>query len=119
MHKNQHQAQPYAKWWVNDFKLDIPEFQGCMQLEEFLLKEKENIKFPQKEVCRKMAKMVPNNFKLHAQWEARWPSLSLIQGVLRICSLGGSSSEVGASNQEASYSLLVGTACERKRANGF
>jgi hypothetical protein len=29
-------AQAYANQWESDFKLDIPKFQGGLQLEEFL-----------------------------------------------------------------------------------
>jgi hypothetical protein len=43
---------------VSRFKLDTPEFQGCLQHKEFKVIEK-NIKFSQKEVPRKMAKNVP------------------------------------------------------------
>jgi hypothetical protein len=61
---------------------------------------RKNRKFSQKEVPRKMAKVVPkegaeikhqclntwevcaDNFDVHASWEARWPNLSSIQGVV-------------------------------------
>jgi hypothetical protein len=35
-HRRQHHVQAYATWWVDGFKLDIPEFQGDIQLEEFM-----------------------------------------------------------------------------------
>jgi hypothetical protein len=43
---------------VSRFKLDTPEFQGCMQPKEFKIIEK-NRKFSQKEVPRKMVEKVP------------------------------------------------------------
>jgi hypothetical protein len=35
-HGHQHRAQAHANQWGNRFKLNIPEFQGDLQLEEFL-----------------------------------------------------------------------------------
>jgi hypothetical protein len=34
-HRRQHYVQAHATQWVNGFKLNIPKFQGCLQLEEF------------------------------------------------------------------------------------
>jgi hypothetical protein len=51
-------VQAHAIRWVSRFKLDIPEFQSCLQPKEFMVAEK-NIKFPQKEVPRKMVEKVP------------------------------------------------------------
>jgi hypothetical protein len=36
MHKRQHHAQAHANQWGNGFKLNILEFQGDLQVEEFL-----------------------------------------------------------------------------------
>jgi hypothetical protein len=57
-HGCQHHAQAHATWWVDGFRLDTPEFQSCLQPKEFMVAEK-NKKIPQKEVPRKMTKMVP------------------------------------------------------------
>ena len=35
-HRRQHRAQAHANQWGNGFKLNIPEFQGDLQPEEFL-----------------------------------------------------------------------------------
>jgi hypothetical protein len=35
-----HHSQVQANRWVNEFKLNIPEFQDCLQPEEFLVTEK-------------------------------------------------------------------------------
>ena len=50
----QHLAQAHANWWVSRFKLDIPEFQGCLWPKEYMVIEK-NRKFPQKKVSKKIA----------------------------------------------------------------
>jgi hypothetical protein len=39
-HRRQHRAQAHANQWENKFKLNIPEFQGWLQPEEFLVIEK-------------------------------------------------------------------------------
>jgi hypothetical protein len=57
-HGRQHHAQAHATRWVDGFRLDTPEFQSCLQPKEFMVAEK-NKKIPQKEVPRKMTKMVP------------------------------------------------------------
>ena len=36
MYGRQHHAQAHATWWMDRFKLDIPKFQGNLQLEEFM-----------------------------------------------------------------------------------
>jgi hypothetical protein len=41
-HGRQHHAQAHAYRRVSRFKLDIPEFQGCFQPKEFLVKKKKN-----------------------------------------------------------------------------
>jgi hypothetical protein len=51
-------VQAHANRRVSRFKLDTPEFQSCLQPKEFMVAEK-NIKFPQKEVPRKMVEKVP------------------------------------------------------------
>jgi hypothetical protein len=100
VHKHQSLVQAQANRWESGFKLDTSEFQSCVQPKEFLVAEK-NKNIPQKEVPRKMAKMVPkegaeikhqsmsqyvevcaNNFNIHDSWEPRWASLSSIQGVV-------------------------------------
>ena len=40
MQDHQPPAQVHATHWENRFELDIPEFQGCLQPEEFLVAEK-------------------------------------------------------------------------------
>jgi hypothetical protein len=47
MHGHQHLAQAHANWCVSRFELNIPEFQGDPQPEEFVVTEKIK-KFPQK-----------------------------------------------------------------------
>ena len=49
-------AQAHATWWVNWFKLNIPEFQGCLQPKEFLVTEKSE-KINKKNVLREAAKI--------------------------------------------------------------
>ena len=39
-HRRQHRVQAHANQWENRFKLNIPEFQGWLQPEEFLVTEK-------------------------------------------------------------------------------
>jgi hypothetical protein len=39
-HRRQHHVQAHAHRRVNWFELDKPEFQGCLQPEEFLVTEK-------------------------------------------------------------------------------
>jgi hypothetical protein len=39
-HERQHHVQVHANRWVNRVKLDIPEFQVCLQTKEFLVTEK-------------------------------------------------------------------------------
>jgi hypothetical protein len=36
-HERQHHVQVHANRWVNWVKLDIPEFQVCLQTKEFLV----------------------------------------------------------------------------------
>jgi hypothetical protein len=40
VHRRQPLVQAQANRWESGFKLDIPEFQGCFQLEELLVTEK-------------------------------------------------------------------------------
>ena len=58
MHGRKHHAQAHATRCVDRFRLDTPEFQSCLQPKEFMVAEK-NKKRTQKEVPRKMVKMVP------------------------------------------------------------
>jgi hypothetical protein len=60
VHRHQPLVQAQANWWESDFKLDTPEFQSCVQPKEFMVVEK-NKNIPQKEIPRKMAKMVPKH----------------------------------------------------------
>jgi hypothetical protein len=39
-HERQHHVQVHANRWVNWVKLDIPEFQVCLQTKEFLVTKK-------------------------------------------------------------------------------
>jgi hypothetical protein len=36
IHGRQHLAQAHVAWWVDGIELDIPEFQGDLQLEKFM-----------------------------------------------------------------------------------
>jgi hypothetical protein len=53
-HRSLTQAQ--ATWWENGFKLEILEFQGCLQPEEFLVTEKIE-KIDKKKVHREAAEI--------------------------------------------------------------
>jgi hypothetical protein len=56
MHGRQHHAQAHAHRRVSRFKLDIPEFQGCFQPEEFIVTKKIE-KINKKKVPRKAAEI--------------------------------------------------------------
>jgi hypothetical protein len=58
VHRHQPLVQAQANRWESGFKLNTPEFQSCVQPKEFMVAKK-NKKIPQKEVPRKVAKMVP------------------------------------------------------------
>ena len=59
-HEHQHHAQVHAHQRVNRFKLDKPEFQGCLQPKGFLVTQKIKLKkIPRKEASRKMAEVLP------------------------------------------------------------
>jgi hypothetical protein len=58
VHMHQPLVQAQANRQEFGFKLDTPKFQSCVQPKEFMVAEK-NKNIPQKEVPRKMAKMVP------------------------------------------------------------
>jgi hypothetical protein len=56
----QHLAQAHANQRVSRFKLDTPEFQSCLQLNEFMVAKKIYIyKISTKKVPRKMVEKVP------------------------------------------------------------
>jgi hypothetical protein len=55
-HRHQHRVQAHANQWENEFKLNIPEFQGCLQPEEFLVTKKIE-KINKKMVLREAAKI--------------------------------------------------------------
>jgi Ca2+-binding EF-hand superfamily protein len=59
VHRHQPLVQAQANRWESGFKLDTPKFQSCVQPKEFMVAKIKNKKIPQKEVPRKMAKMVP------------------------------------------------------------
>jgi ribosomal protein S15P/S13E len=56
MHRHQHRAQAHANQWENGFKLNIPEFQGWLQPEEFLV-TKEIEKINKNNVLREAAEI--------------------------------------------------------------
>jgi hypothetical protein len=58
VHNHQPLVQAQANRWESGFKLNTPEVQSCVQPKEFMVAEK-NKNISQKEVPRKMAKMVP------------------------------------------------------------
>jgi hypothetical protein len=58
-------AQAHATRWENGFKLDIPEFQGCLQPEEFLVTEKKKKKKKKKKKSTKrMCLVTPGRTKI-------------------------------------------------------
>jgi hypothetical protein len=63
---HQHLAQAHANRQVSRFKLDTPEFQGCLQPKKFMVTGK-NRKFSQKEVPRKMEEKVPREAGIMSQ----------------------------------------------------
>jgi hypothetical protein len=88
VHRHQPLVQAQANWWESDFKLDTPEFQSCVQPKEFMVAEK-NKNIPQKEVPRKMAKMVPKEkAKIKHQSVSQYIG-GTCQQFQRTCILGG------------------------------
>jgi hypothetical protein len=88
MHRHQPLVQAQANRWESGFKLDTPEFQSCVQPKEFMVVEK-NKNIPQKEVPRKMAKMVPKEgAEIKHQSVSRYIG-GTCQQFQRTCILGG------------------------------
>jgi hypothetical protein len=84
----QHFALAHTNQRVSRFKLDTPKFQSCLQPKEFMVAEK-NRKFPQKEVPRKMAKMVSKEgAEIKHQSVSRYIR-GTCQQFQRTCILGG------------------------------
>ena len=61
-HRRQYRAQAHANQWENRFKLNIPEFQGWLQPEEFLVTEKIE-KINKKKVLRDAAEIKSQSVK--------------------------------------------------------
>jgi hypothetical protein len=88
VHMHQPLIQAQANRWESGFKLDTPEFQNCVQPKEFMVTEK-NKNIPQKEVPRKMAKMVPKErAEIKHQSVSRYIA-GTCQQFQRTCILGG------------------------------
>jgi hypothetical protein len=88
VHRHQPLVQAQANRWESGFKLNTPEFQSCAQPKEFIVAKK-NKKFPQKEVPRKMAKMVPKEgAEINHQSVSRYIG-GTCQQFQRTCILGG------------------------------
>jgi hypothetical protein len=89
VHRHQPLVQAQANRWESSFKLDTPEFQSCVQPKEFMVAEKNKKKIPQKEVPRKMAKMVPKEgAEIKHQSVSRYIG-GTCQQFQRTCILGG------------------------------
>jgi hypothetical protein len=88
VHKHQPLVQAQANRWESGFELDTLEFQSCMQPKKFMVTEK-NKNIPQKEVPRRMAKMVPKEgAEIKHQSVSRYIG-GTCQQFQRTCILGG------------------------------
>jgi hypothetical protein len=68
-HRCQHCTQAHANQWENRFKLNIPEFQGWLQLEEFLVTEK--IEKSTTKRCLKFGRTKNSTRQLHESFVIR------------------------------------------------